>query len=443
MSSSIVNYLQNKGLNNWQVYGYKWVANAWTLLPGNALVNAQLGEGILLGNSLSAQGWTHIHFIAHSAGAGLIQAASWLVHLNSPGTTVQCTFLDPYDGYDFTGVTSYGEWANWSDSYVAQGDIENAFAPFTDIPLEHAYNVDVTDLDPSAMLSPLFIGQQGSAVCSVQSSSHGWPVSFYQNTIDGNISSDGFGFPLSVEGGNWQWAVAHYPAGTTSVTNLGPSIVACTPGLGVTAPRPVKTIGFPESQTAWQSTTGVIAQNGGGLTIATGSPAWIGILAPYTDAVNVVSFDLAFNSTPGAAGLLSVYWDANSIGSVDEKVVGQGLLHYSLPFPVAPAFTSHVLGFRLDAFTNLQSFVMVTNIALSEAGVSEPFSLLVTTNNGNGQMMLQLSGQPGFDYGLQASTDLVNWTQIAVLENTNGKVNFYDPESTNYTKRFYRALAPY
>jgi len=173
-----------------------------------------------------------------------------------------------------------------------------------------------------------------------------------------------------------------------------------------------------------------------------GSPAWIGFIAPYTNAVNVIDFDADFTSSAGAAGLLTLYWDTNVIGTVDEQIVGQGTQHYTLPIPLAMSFTTHVLGFRLDPFTNIQSVVTLTNVVLSAVGVTQPFSLTATMTNGS--PMYQLTGPAGFDYGLQASTDLVNWTQVAILENTNGTVNFYDQNATNYPVcRFYRAVAPY
>ena len=45
-------------------------------------------------------------------------------------------------------------------------------------------------------------------------------------------------------------------------------------------------------------------------------------------------------------------------------------------------------------------------------------------------------------YGVQMSTNLAgtNWTHIATLVNTNGVVDFYDPNSASSTMRFYRAV---
>jgi len=53
-----------------------------------------------------------------------------------------------------------------------------------------------------------------------------------------------------------------------------------------------------------------------------------------------------------------------------------------------------------------------------------------------------LSGQPGYTYIIQASTNLTAWTNIAIIVNSNGTVPFTDPDSTNYGQRFYRAIVP-
>jgi len=54
----------------------------------------------------------------------------------------------------------------------------------------------------------------------------------------------------------------------------------------------------------------------------------------------------------------------------------------------------------------------------------------------------QLTGELG-NYAVQAATNLIstNWTNIAILANTNGAVNFVDPDSINYSHRFYRAMS--
>ena len=124
MSNSICEYLSLNGMTNWQVYGLKWTNGANIPLSHGgfetALVNAAQ-QGNALGECIVSQGlWTHIHFIAHSAGAALIQKATEEVRASlGNNVTIHCTFLDPYDGALFGEVGIYGnKKADWSDKLL-------------------------------------------------------------------------------------------------------------------------------------------------------------------------------------------------------------------------------------------------------------------------------------------------------------------------------------
>src|SRR3989338_3012900 len=99
-----------------------------------------------------------------------------------------------------------------------------------------------------------------------------------------------------------------------------------------------------------------------------------------------------------------------------------------------------MLGFRLDAFSATQSSVTITNVALGFAGVEDPFSLSFTGVRDDSLPVLQLAGPAGFNYTMETSTNLTNWTATAILVNTNGVVRFIVPALTNATSRFYRAV---
>ena len=58
----------------------------------------------------------------------------------------------------------------------------------------------------------------------------------------------------------------------------------------------------------------------------------------------------------------------------------------------------------------------------------------------NGTFNLQLLVVPGSNYVLQASTNLLDWTPIATSPATTNLLQFVDPNSSNYSKRFYRFL---
>lgn len=133
--------------------------------------------------------------------------------------------------------------------------------------------------------------------------------------------------------------------------------------------------------------------------------------------------------------------DTNVIGSIDETAVAGGWQRYTFAFPNAYADTTHMLGFRIDPFTNIQSSVLVTNVFLGVSGPRQSFSLNATTAFTNSLRILQLQGESGFTYTVEASTNLTDWEISSFLLNTNGIVNFVDPESTNSPMRFYRASA--
>ncbi|GEM_PF-2104537 len=441
MSNAVSSYLTSHSLGNWQVHGYKWVKGAWKLNPQDALNNAKQ-EGISLGNSIASQGWTHVHLIGHSAGAGLIQAALERIKASSPSTVVHCTFLDAFVGFDKAGIANYGNGADWADSYFTRDSLTSLTGTYTEGSLDHAYNVDVTQLDPNKVGSTKFRSSATGLMepCFKTLPTHEGPHIVYLNTITGSVTSDyaGFGFPLSEEGGNWSYALANYTAGNTPSQVLGTPDPTCTSDIQVTPPSYLNTAPDFTQLPTIESTTGTIQKYIDHFNLLSGSPAWLATVITPTNPVNVVSFDANFTSGAGSQGLLTVLWDADTIGTFDERVIGSGLQHYQFRFPNAAVNSTHVLGFRLDPFTNIQSTITMTNVVLNQVGPSQAFSLSLTGTSTNGALVYQLTGEAGFNYGIQTSSNLVNWTTIATLANTNGTVRFFDQDSTNYPMRFYR-----
>src|SRR5205823_2290376 len=161
-------------------------------------------EGGILGNCISTQGWSHIHFIAHSAGAALIQGASEAIKNSmSSGTVVHTTFLDAYVGATGSHRSVYGNGSDWTDSYFCHDlDTLGEYSAFTEGPLDHAYNVDVTFLDPLVTRCDPSQTSSGSTIpyfCNT--STHSWPHEFYTQTVPPRTVVDAgtFGFSLSKE----------------------------------------------------------------------------------------------------------------------------------------------------------------------------------------------------------------------------------------------------
>lgn len=465
MTNSITQYLLANHMDNWQVIAYKWIEKAQTLFPWQA-ANYGEQEGEKLGDCISIQGWSHVHLIAHSAGSALIQAVSAKIKvIPSPTAVVHATFLDAYTRIFHNDREKYGDGADWADSYFSR-DTETG--SFTEGPLDHAYNVNITWLDPNKGPLDAYGSSMGFSIesCRVTTTTHGWPTRFYANTIppiplDLEPGYNGFGFQLSREGGNWDVAMNQYLPGNGvsygTVTNLGTPDSPCMiiPN-GSTQPYANPALDFTEIPSV---ETGTVQINGMDIVLfapgmqfapkrspedASQQPTsfvWLAAFVTDTNAVNFVSFDADFTSGAGAEGLLSVYWDTNTIGSIDERVVLPGLRQYSFMFPNATDHSTHMLGFRLDTFSDAPSTVTVTNVSTGFAGIQAPFSLAFTgEKNTDGLPILQLTGPQGFNYMVEASSNLVDWTTFAILVNTNGIVRFIDTASTNATARFYRAV---
>jgi hypothetical protein len=486
LCSDISNQLTSRGSNDWQVVPYSWVQQAGSppllvdavdVLSSHQLSQllAKLGEpaldnaekiGTPIGQQIAAQGWSHVHLIAHSAGAGLIQAAANAIRSNAPNTVIQTTFLDPFLGVDYRGLSKYGANADWSDNYFTH----DSTGSYTEGVQPNAYNVDVTWVDPNKTLTPILCGSStaDSTVpllnnyCNTNAtSSHGWPIDFYTETVLGTETNCaiGYGFLLSMESGGWN-NLANYHEGYAAVIPCGQQNL-------IQNQIPIYTDTFLQVNSLPYGTSeaGVILSGGGvnlnsvfsqpavqtkvksngshmdpSSTNSIGTPSWIAVGLTITNAVNFIQFDAGFTDTNASEGLLTVYWNTNQIGTVDERVVNPGLQTYRFVLPGIVTNGIYTLGFRLDTFTNVASSVTVTNVATGFFGVTTPLTLGITLTNST--PILQLTSASNYNYLVESSINLVDWTPMALLMNSNGTVLFTDPASTNSGARFYRAVMP-
>ncbi len=452
MTNAISQYLVNQGLTDWQVHAHRWVEKArpgvkFGVYGAKVVLDNGKEEGVNLGRSIANQQFEHVHLIAHSAGATLIQSISETIKALHPNTIVHLTFMDPFVGFRYEERGNYGKGADWTDNYFStDAKTGGEFYQLTEGSLNHAYNVDVTWLDINREMVQVNYSTPSlniSQTCYQIVSSHGWPHEFYLKTITQLWpEANGFGFPLSKEGGNWDLVASQYRAGNDKPHVLGSGELSCVP-MVVTPLQIEQSLEFlklPETSVIINTSEKVNLHNTG-LELRTGSPTWLALVLPITNRVNFVSFDAIFTSASGAEGLLSVYWGTNVISLLDERVTVPGTHQYQLPLPEIVEGETRTLGFRLDAFSTIQSSATVTNVALGFAGVQEPFSLSLSSENTNGSPILELVGPSGFNYRVESSTDLVDWSTAAILVNTNGVVHFIDPNPpTNH--RFYRVVAP-
>ena len=443
MTNDIVQQLVASGQSSdWQIEAYYWLWDAWTVSPDTAL-NTARNIGTQLGKQFATQGYQRVHLIAHSAGAGLIQAIVDQLKSAPNPPIVQETFLDPFTGRFRQGRSEYGRGADWADDYFVIDLTDVASVLLLDAPgstsgqLDWAYNVDVGGTLDAILPVQYIVGNgiAGSTPSVNTTPSHGSPIAFYVDSINGVEPScaTGYGFPLSIEdGGSGTWA-------SHSVSN--PPVPLCGTASFSQNQQPVSSgAPFVFSMTPYgTSSSGVNFLGSGGASLTSDAPAWLAVGVTVTNAVNVVQFDAGFTDTNAAQGLLTVYWNTNRVGMVDERVASPGSQTYRFALPSTVATGLYTLTLRLDSFENSSS-IAVTNVATGFVGVTQPITLGISCTNG--APLVQLTAATNFTYLIQSSTNLVDWTPTALLLNINGTAQFTDFPVTNASARFYRAMMP-
>lgn len=192
----------------WDIWALDWsnkAGGASAPVPGRAFSNAA-SVGEMVAFALKAKSYFQIHFIAHSAGAKLIDSATVRLKEWRPSVEIHDTFLDAYE--PSSDASYYGAKADWTDNYVdTRSLVEHHFGfDGTKLFLQNGYNIDVTpaaDKDPCASAPGL------DATCR-----HSRPYRFYGRSVDSSFvgdsgdassdpisSTDGQGYILSTENG--------------------------------------------------------------------------------------------------------------------------------------------------------------------------------------------------------------------------------------------------
>ncbi|MDB6033184.1 MAG: hypothetical protein JWM16_3522 [Verrucomicrobiales bacterium] len=79
---------------------------------------------------------------------------------------------------------------------------------------------------------------------------------------------------------------------------------------------------------------------------------------------------------------------------------------------------------------------VVLGASFNEPGVSGQLSLI---RSNNGVVRITYQGQTNFQYIIQASSNLVNWSAISTNVVSSGPISFLDNPATNLPRRFYSA----
>ena len=379
MAESIRGHLSQAHLNDWAVCTFDWRKSAEGL-PQSAYLEAET-QGEYLGQFLVAHQYDSIHFIAHSAGSNLIQTAADWIQPRSPGTKIHLTFLDAYQpaGAAFSdygldprnrndSYTIHSDW--WAEQYV---DMRNAPIALgiidirdTNYILPDAYNFDVTEVDPIQDPTLVEKGQISGLDYAVRV--HGWPIDWYKTSIV--MSSAPHGFRHSLEAGGIQrLPVVQFPPGQCVKLKMNNVETLCTvPGFFGFTSTYIPVIHVQDAA------AGGAAQSGGGGTVAytdstsailrTGSPVWLDITATTTQEINSLRFEYSFLSNAGSEGVVSIFADGQLKHKIDERIALAGLNNARDIWLGSLTPGTHIITFRLDPFTDVQSVVLISNIQL-------------------------------------------------------------------------------
>jgi hypothetical protein len=147
-------------------------------------------QGDVLANAIKLHPYKYVHFIAHSAGAKLIQEAATAYmgdySIRQQNPFIHLTFLDAYTPTesDSSGQGSYGYFPTASPHHYSEHYVDRGVAS-TDACLSSAFNFDITNWD-GADKNPLD-----------PHSGHTWPIRWYKQSVTG--SGFHYGYPLSFE----------------------------------------------------------------------------------------------------------------------------------------------------------------------------------------------------------------------------------------------------
>jgi hypothetical protein len=128
---------------------------------------------------------------------------------------------------------------------------------------------------------------------------------------------------------------------------------------------------------------------------------------------------------------------------------------YAFPSPASAAPFSTTLGTFDGLSPNGTWSLYISDGASGDSGqISGGWSLAITTVSppptttsirmtNLQSALLMVTGSAGVTYAIQASTNLINWTQIATaIAGTNGVFTFTDSNSISFKSRFYRVVPP-
>ena len=141
-----------------------------------------------------------------------------------------------------------------------------------------------------------------------------------------------------------------------------------------------------------------------------------------------------FNVTAGGTAPLSYQWRCNGT-----NVVGGNSSACTLTnaLPAHGGSYTVVVTNCAGSVTSSVASLVVTNPPPAMPGRFDLISLLT-----DGSFQLSMSGSAGSHYILQASSDLMEWSNLSILSGADGSLSWVAPCATNGGQRFYRLRSP-
>ena len=82
----------------------------------------------------------------------------------------------------------------------------------------------------------------------------------------------------------------------------------------------------------------------------------------------------------------------------------------------------------------------LTTARFTDLEVNTAPSLRVLERLADGQIRLEIIGQLGVRYSVETSSNLVHWTNLGILVNTNVTSGLLDTQAAVFNQRFYRGI---
>ncbi len=314
----------------------------------------------------------------------------------------------------------------------------------------------MTRCDPKAVTGLSFLeGPDGKLYQQkIYNSRHSYPIEYYSNSISSPLSGPD-GFPLSFEGGGWTPAFG-YPVGLSTIACAEPgSVEPLSNKLPSTYQR---SLGFVSDTDIRSSGGNALISDlklllGGFLggprpnlasvrkqTDVTANLGWASIGLTVTNDVNLVRVSVGFEPNTGTNGVVSVFWNTNRLGMVEQAFAASGITEYVFGLDRTYTDGLHSVGFRLDGPAGSLSQVTITNLSLGFRGVSGSSQLSLFRTNLTSIPLLSLTGPTGYVHTVESSTNLADWRVRAYVINSNqSNVTFVAPITTNAPQEFFRS----